>query len=198
MFPLETNRRPVQAERDLVGVSALLRPILGYAASTALCLAMLSAPATAWEPSLSVVNPSYSAEVKPWFTCFSPSGDCAAILINAIGLANRSILVEGRSRLKSLVHALQSAREGGLEVRVVPHHRATGALTVGVAPARKPPFDSNEDIDRPQVVVIDSQQVFEAFYSRHMGDAGPDGIRSLLAIRDPALAGLIVDAPQEQ
>jgi hypothetical protein len=169
-----------------------------YAVFSALCLVMPPVPAAARELSRSVVNPYYSAtEVKPWFMCSSQSGDCTAILVNAIGVANRSILVGGRPRLKPVVQALESAREAGLEVRVVPLRRATGALSVGVASARKP-LDSNDDIDRPQVVVIDEQQVFEAFYSHPLGDTTPGGIRSLLAIRDPTLASVYVDAPQEQ
>ncbi len=146
-----------------------------------------------------------------WFSC---DGPCGGILTNAIGLAHRSIFVEGyRIRPRSLRSALAEAEATGIHVRTIIERRR--AVYPGATPPGGPQsawLDPDYKVDHPEVIVIDNRQVIEVFlhgssYYRSMvikrnhpvflpgGSGRGSSISHLFFVRDRALALAYTSAP---
>lgn len=122
---------------------------------------------------------------EPWFSC---DGGCTSVLTDAIGLARKSILVEGyRIGPRPVLSTLKQAEAAGVDVRTVLERGR--ARYAGAPPAQDSAGgrrDPNYAVDRPELVVIDNRQVIEVFFG-----SSPDharNIEGLLAIRDRDLA----------
>lgn len=126
-----------------------------------------------------------------WFTC---DGGCATVLGNAIGLARKSIVVEGyRIGPEPLLGTLRKAEAAGVRIRMISERcssRYPGVMAPkgSMAELRDPDYA----LDRPEVIVIDNRQVIKVFFG-----PGSDHHRSvtrLFVTQDPDLAAAYTDS----
>lgn len=157
-----------------------MRQFVAYSTLAALlAVAVSSSQCDAHPPVSYRQDPSHE---EPWFSC---NGGCTGVLTDAIGLARKSILVEGYRIGPGPVRAtLKEAEAAGVHVRtVLERGRARYAGARRSAGGRR---DPNYAVDRPELVIIDNRQVIKAFFGSRPDHAR--NIESLLAIRDRDLA----------
>jgi hypothetical protein len=120
-------------------------------------------------------------------TSFTCEGRCTTVLINAIGLARKSIIVQGyRIGPLPVLSALQQAEAASVHVRMIPERGRTRYPDATVPQGSQVRRDPNYAVDRPEVIVIDNREVIKVFFGLNSDHSR--SVASLFVIRDPDLA----------
>jgi phosphatidylserine/phosphatidylglycerophosphate/cardiolipin synthase-like enzyme len=159
-----------------------------------LCLAgklrLASSPTRASRPSapLQTATPTPS-EVA---VCFTPGGNCTGAVVQALGDATRTILVQAYSFTSApIAKALLDAYKRGVQVQVIldksqrteKYSSADFLANQGVPTM----IDANHAISHNKVMIIDGETVITGSFNFTKA-AQEKNAENLLIIRDPALA----------
>lgn len=157
-------------------------------------LVVLSLPVQAAE-----LGAVYSVpQAGPATVCFTsgnhsaPGGDCAALVVNEIGRAQRTLLVQAYNFSEpSIIAAIIDARRRGVDVTVIldkTSPRARGEGADDVAAAGIPVFvDNKPKIAHNKVMVIDGATVITGSFNFTIS-AQCCNAENLLVLRSPELA----------
>ena len=143
---------------------------------------------------MSSFNPSVKAESTASLpkVCFSPEGHCAAIILNEIATAQRSIRVQAYSFTShDIADALIAAATRGVDVAVIVDKSQTSerySVLADLNDAHLPVFiDYCCAIAHNKVILIDEHRVLTGSYNFTKA-AESKNAENLLVLDDPALA----------
>jgi phosphatidylserine/phosphatidylglycerophosphate/cardiolipin synthase-like enzyme len=139
-------------------------------------------------------SPAPSATTTPSTVtaCFTPGGNCTETIVQALGDAKRTILVQAYSFTSApLAKALLDAHKRGVQVQVIldksqrsdKYSSADFLANQGVPTM----IDANHAISHNKVIVIDGEVVLTGSFNFTKA-AQEKNAENLLIIRDPALA----------
>jgi phosphatidylserine/phosphatidylglycerophosphate/cardiolipin synthase-like enzyme len=124
--------------------------------------------------------------------CFTPGGNCTDLIVNAIGEARTSVLVQAYSFTSApIAKALLEARRRGLQVQVIldksqrtENYSSADFLANQGVPTT---IDANHAISHNKVMMIDGETVITGSFN-FMKAAQEKNAEHVLIIRDKALA----------
>jgi len=131
-------------------------------------------------------------ECLPMTVCFTPGGNCTALIVQALNTAKRTVLVQAYSFTSApIAKALLDAHKRGVQVQVIldksqrseKYSSADFLANQGVPTM----IDANHAIAHNKVIVIDGEIVLTGSFNFTKA-AQEKNAENLLIIRDPALA----------
>jgi phosphatidylserine/phosphatidylglycerophosphate/cardiolipin synthase-like enzyme len=131
-------------------------------------------------------------ECLPMTICFTPGGNCTALIVQALNTAKRSVLVQAYSFTSApIAKALLDAHNRGVQVQVIldksqrseKYSSADFLANQGVPVV----IDANHAISHNKVMVIDGEMVLTGSFNFTKA-AQEKNAENLLIIRDPVLA----------
>ncbi|HYB70921.1 MAG TPA: phospholipase D-like domain-containing protein [Candidatus Bathyarchaeia archaeon] len=158
-------------------------------------LLLWSAPADAQAPR--VVEPEQS---RPWAVYFSPDGGATQAVVEALGRATQSVLVQASAvSAPQIVKALADAQQRGVKVEALLERKhARGRSSAVEALARAGVLvllDGAHPAVNTNVIVIDHEVVLTGGYT-FTAAAERENVESLLVIHAPGLAARYAEAWQ--
>ena len=125
-------------------------------------------------------------------TCFTPGGNCTALIVQALNGAQRTVLVQAYSFTSApIAKALLDAYTRGIQVQVIldksqrrEKYSSADFLVNQGEPTR---IDTTHAIAHNKVIVIDGERVLTGSFNFTKA-AQEKNAENLLIIRDPALA----------
>jgi phosphatidylserine/phosphatidylglycerophosphate/cardiolipin synthase-like enzyme len=143
---------------------------------------------------VAVVTPALAGEHEclPVTVCFTPGGNCTGLIVQALGNAKRTILVQAYSFTSApIAKALLEAHKRGVQVQVIlDKSRRTEKYSSAdfLANQGMPTLiDATHAISHNKVIVIDSETVISGSFNFTKA-AQEKNAENLLLICDPALA----------
>jgi phosphatidylserine/phosphatidylglycerophosphate/cardiolipin synthase-like enzyme len=139
-------------------------------------------------------RPSPSATITPSAVtvCFTPGGNCTDAIVQALGDARRTILVQAYSFTSApIAKALLDAHKRGVQVQVIldksqrPEKYSSADFLVNQGVPTM--IDANHAIAHSKVIVIDGEMVLMGSFN-FTKSAQEKNAENLLIIRDPTLA----------
>ena len=136
--------------------------------------------------------PSTTTTPSAVTVCFTPGGNCTALIVQALNTAKRSVLVQAYSFTSApIAKALLDAHTRGVQVQVIleksqrseKYSSADFLANQGVPTM----IDANHAISHHKVIVIDGETVLTGSFNFTKA-AQEKNAENLLSIRDPALA----------
>jgi phosphatidylserine/phosphatidylglycerophosphate/cardiolipin synthase-like enzyme len=131
-------------------------------------------------------------ECLPVTVCFTPGGNCTALIVQALKTAQRSVLVQAYSFTSApIAKARLDAHKHGVQVQVIldksqrseKYSSADFLANQGVPTL----IDANHAISHNKVIVIDGETVITGSFNFTKA-AQEKNAENLLIIRDPAVA----------
>jgi phosphatidylserine/phosphatidylglycerophosphate/cardiolipin synthase-like enzyme len=143
------------------------------------------------------VMPAAHSDEPTWTVCFTPGQDCTGVIVNEIGAARGSILVQAYSFTSvPILAALKQAKGRGVHVEVIVDKTAAGKARKGssytaatyLTNAAIPVWvDTSVAIAHNKVMVIDGATVISGSFN-FTRSAQDRNAENLLIIRESALA----------
>jgi phosphatidylserine/phosphatidylglycerophosphate/cardiolipin synthase-like enzyme len=131
-------------------------------------------------------------ECLPVTVCFTPGGNCTALIVQALNNAKRSVLVQAYSFTSApIAKALLDAHKRGVQVQVIldksqrteKYSSADFLANQGVPTV----IDAEHAIAHNKIMVIDGEMVLTGSFNFTKSAQGKNA-ENVLIIRDPALA----------
>ena len=127
-----------------------------------------------------------------WKVYFSPHGGAAAAIVDEIGKATNSVLVQSAYGLTSapITNALVAARKRGVDVTVIldKGQKTSSATDILSRAGITTLIDTNSGLAHNKIILIDGLVVITGSYN-FSGNAEEDNAENLLVIRDKKLVG---------
>jgi phosphatidylserine/phosphatidylglycerophosphate/cardiolipin synthase-like enzyme len=151
---------------------------------------MASSPTPA--PAQAAPSPSVPTTPSAVTACFTPGGNCTDAIVQALGNAKRSILVQAYSFTSApIAKALLDAYKRGVQVQVIldqsqrneKYSSADFLANQGVPTM----IDANHAIAHNKIMIIDGETILTGSFNFTKA-AQDKNAENLLIIRDPALA----------
>jgi phosphatidylserine/phosphatidylglycerophosphate/cardiolipin synthase-like enzyme len=158
------------------------------------CLAGKSRMVSSTPPAMAqpALSPSVTTTPSAVTVCFTPGGNCTDAIVQVLGNAKRTILVQAYSFTSApIAKALLNAHKRGVQVQVIldksqrtEKYSSADFLANQGVPTR---IDANHTISHNKVMIIDGELVITGSFNFTKA-AQEKNAENLLIIRDPALA----------
>ncbi len=141
---------------------------------------------------LSLLATAHAADAPKTVVYFSPNGGCTAAVVDALGKAKKTVLVQAYSFTSApIAKALVDAHKRGVKVQVIldrsqrteKYSSATFLLNEGVPPL----IDAKHAIAHNKIMVIDGETILTGSFNFSKA-AEEKNAENLLVIRDAELA----------
>ena len=141
---------------------------------------------------LSLLAAAHAADAPKTTVYFSPDGGCTAAVVDALGKAKKTVLVQAYSFTSApIAKALVDAHKRGVKVQVIldksqrteKYSSATFLLNEGVPPL----IDAKHAIAHNKIMVIDGETILTGSFNFSKA-AEEKNAENLLVIRDAELA----------